>query len=113
MAGGARELVTTPNAWTEVANIINDGVRPPLARALMFGLKVEIACCAEIYHHSRDAADDRAFSYLGLSDAALLLSLDKDTTLLTTDAPLCREASARGYHAVNFHHLREERGLVG
>ena len=84
----AQSVVTTPNAWTETANIVSFGVRPPLSRLFLEAMRIAIQQWPETYHPSAEAVRDYAFMDLGLSDVALLLAIDRDTTLLTTDAPL-------------------------
>lgn len=106
-------LVTTPNVWTEVSNLLGRArIVPPLTMALSESLRTGIGKFEETFHSSREAAEDRAFVRLGLTDASLLLALDRKTILLTTDAPLYREVIGRKLQAVNFHHLREDGGLV-
>ena len=109
----AKFVVTTPNAWTETANIVSFGVRPPLSWLFHEAMGVTIQRWLEVYQSSTQVVRDHAFMELGLSDVALLLSIDQHTTLLTTDAPLYYQALSRGHKVFNFHHLREERGLVG
>lgn len=108
----ADEVTATVNAWTEVSNILDFGVAKPLRNGLIWGLKRQIDSLSEIYVTSRSVCADLAFWPLGLSDAAALMATNDRTTLLTTDVPLYEQALARGCDALNFHHLREQRGLV-
>jgi hypothetical protein len=108
----ARIVVTTPNVWTEVSNLLRFRSEPLLHSELIWVLRSEIKVIEEKFILSRDVVDDYAFAELGLTDASLLLNLDNETTLLTIDAPLFEHALSRGRRAINFHHVREERGLT-
>ena len=112
VVGSATSVCTTPNAWTEVSNIADFGLPAEEKGRIYWGLKIQIECLAESYIPSAQSAGDPAFLSLGLSDTALLLALDADTTLLTTDVLLFEHTLSRGQRALNFHHLREEQGLV-
>ena len=103
---------TTPNVWTEVSNIAEFGVPASLRDRIIWQIKTQIEQLIEVYVESNQSVQDYAFRPLGLTDTTLLLALDKETTLLTADAGLYEQARSRGHRVVNFHHVREERGLI-
>jgi hypothetical protein len=49
---------------------------------------------------------------LGLTDSALFSTTTASTTLLTDDLPLYIAATKAGRAAINFTHLRQERGTL-
>jgi hypothetical protein len=111
----ARSVSVTPNIWTEVSNLIGlDRIKGPIRRDLLVALRQGIDTLPEIYVSSKEVASDYAFQDLGLSDTVILkvLAIDSETTLLTIDAPLYQHARSRGLSVLNFHHLREVRGIV-
>ena len=108
----ASRMVTTPNVFTEVSNLHDQGFNLPLKSRLRESLRQVIGEAVEQYRPSRDVAGDPSMKALGLTDTSLLLCLERDSVLLTIDSGLFREAIARGQGAVNFHHLREDEGLV-
>lgn len=101
------ELITTPNALTETANLITSGVREPRRSELLLCLSGLLAKLEEIYIRSDLAVRDPDFSRLGLADAAWLALLKPDVELLTVDLDLYIAASLRGLRATNFNHLRD------
>ena len=105
----ADEVVTTPNALTEVSNIATYGIAEPARSRIVASLQGLIGSFREIYHPSTGVADQDEFARLGLADCAWLSVLDRRTRLLTVDNDLYLAALNRGCHAVNFHHARIER----
>ena len=75
-------------------------------------MKKTVETSEEKYVESRASTNDFSYLDLRLTDAGLILALDERTTLLTTDSDLFEHALSRGLQAVNFHHVREERGTV-
>lgn len=108
----SQRVTTTPNVWTEVSNLVRFRNERLLHPDLFWVMRDQIKAIEEKYMPSISIIDDYAFRDLGLTDTGLLLQLDGDMTLLTIDAPLYEHALSRGQRAINFHHLREERGLV-
>ena len=67
----AASIVTTPNAWTEVSNIITFGVPAELRNSILWELKTQIEQFRETYVASSRTAGDYAFLPLGLGDTSL------------------------------------------
>lgn len=109
---GADSIVATPNALSEVSNLLEYGVSEPLRSVLYQMLSEHIQAVNEEYVASRDVARLAEFLDLGLSDCAWLACLDTETIFLTDELPLFNAASSRGIVAYNFTHLRQERGLL-
>ncbi len=110
---GTESILVTPNALTEVSNLLDYGVNEPLRSALWAGFSEFISSSVlEEYLPSVGLLRDREFSQLGLADCAWLGCINCDTILLTDDLPLFLAASSRGLAAFNFTSLRIEAGLL-
>lgn len=102
-------VTTIPNALTEASNLVVYGVDEPLRTHFRRRLAQVAKVTREVYVKSEDAVDATEFARLGLTDAAWLIALDRETTLLTLDLGLFLAACERGLMAQNFNHLRAER----
>ena len=113
LVAGTDKTITTPNALTEVANLIGH-IAEPLRSRVRDVLKIWIDRTNEQYPSSQLASADVAFRWLGLTDCAWLTMLArcKDVVLLTADHNLYIEAQSRGLEAINFNHVRERRDHV-
>ena len=96
----------TPNTLTETSNLLAQHADPE--RSLLFdGLRHFIEENEEVMVTSIQAAGNRAFVRLGLTDAALLEVVTVERPLITVDAALYVEAMKKGINAaVNFLYLR-------
>jgi hypothetical protein len=109
----ADTLCTTPNTLTETSNLLGYGVTNPLRAELMTFFAQVIGNAAETYVKSARVAANPRFFMLGLSDATWIEALDgKAAILLTADLGLYLAASHQGLSAINFTHLREQRGFL-
>lgn len=100
------EIVFTPNVLTEISNLMRSTPKTHYARlAQVFGTVIGQA--AETYVASREASRRTEFAALGLTDATILQSLDRDTVLLTTDLDLYLAALKAGHQVQNYNHLRD------
>ncbi|MBC7928448.1 MAG: hypothetical protein H7039_22630 [Bryobacteraceae bacterium] len=93
-------IYTTPNILTETSNLgkkVGEQFFRTLGRV--------ISVLDERYCVSREAAADRHFCKLGLTDAGLLAIADQ-MLVVTTDFTLFRMLRAQNLDAVNFNHLR-------
>lgn len=96
------DVFVTPNTLTETSNLLGTGDRRLLDR-----LRLLIEANKEIVVSSADAARNRAFLQLGLTDAALLEVISAERPLITTDFQLFNAAFEKGEEAaINFTHLR-------
>ena len=99
-------VFVTPNTLTEASNLLaqhGDPERSHFFDRLRFIIKES----REIVVASVDAANNKAFGRLGLTDAALLEVVTKETPLITVDAGLYLAALEKDQDAaVNFTHLR-------
>ena len=100
-------IVTTPNAMTEVSNLIVYGVREPQRSALLDALGAFSAEVEERYVATEAAASSAVFSRLGVADAAWLHCAKAGFELLTDDLALYLAALNHGLAATNFNHLRD------
>lgn len=101
------QLVVTPNTLTETSNLVSQIGEPDRSR-IREALRRIVNQAEEQYVASRAAVARKEFLWLGLTHAALLELPRDDTTLLTVDAGLHREALANGRDSINFNHLRDQ-----
>ena len=99
-------VFVTPNTLTEASNLLAQHGDPERSR-FFDKLRLIIDESKEIVVASVDAASNQAFGRLGLTDAALLEVITKETPLITVDLDLYLAALDRNEGAaVNFTHLR-------
>jgi predicted nucleic acid-binding protein len=111
--GGARGLFVTPNALTEVSNLLDYGVDEPLRSKLWRSFAGFIkSSVVEEYRSSLLVVQEQEFLRLGLADCAWLGSIDSSTVLLTDDLQLYNAAKSRGITTYYFTHLRIEAGQL-
>lgn len=104
-------VVFTPNTLTETSNLLGYKVQEPLRSQLFSIFREIIQRFNETYAASRDSCERQEFLRLGLADSVQLdLAQDQNTLLLTADFDLYSSGAKDG--AVNFNHIREERGIV-
>jgi predicted nucleic acid-binding protein len=102
------QVVLTPNTLTEASNLVRQIGDPHRLRVtLMLGHLIQEH--EERYIVSKDAAIEKTFGRLGLTDAALLVVARKQGSLLSADNNLYLAASTEGIEAFNFAHLYEAR----
>ncbi len=106
LLGNVDRVFVTPNTLTETSNLIAQHGEPE--RSSFFDrLRYIIHESEEIVVASAEAAENTAFSRLGLTDAALLEVVTDETPLLTVDGNLYDAALRKSdYAAVNFWHHR-------
>lgn len=110
LLAGAERLIVTPNVLTETSNLamqIGEPARTAISHA--FAALVSRSTVVETYVPSMQASQRSEFARLGLTDAGLLQILGDAATLVTADLDLYLAAVRRGFKAVNFNHLREQR----
>jgi len=113
VVGRAERILATPNALSEVSNLLEYGVNEPLRSALWAGFSQFIESSVfEEYRPSVKASSEPEFSRLGLADCAWLGCIDSETVLVTDDLPLFLAASSRGLAAYNFTQMRIQSGLL-
>lgn len=106
------KIVVTPNALTEVSNLLGYGVVEPYRTSLYKRLKVIAEQADERYEPSRFVVAEPEYPRIGIADCAWLRCLDLKVELLTDDVHLYLAAMGRGLVAYNFNHFREQRGTV-
>ena len=99
-------VFVTPNILTEASNLLAQHRDPERSR-FFNKLRLVIQETKEIVVASVDAASNKAFGRLGLTDAALLEVITKETPLITVDLDLYLAVLDKNEGAaVNFTHLR-------
>jgi hypothetical protein len=112
MLDHAENILTTPNAMTEVSNLADQGVVGSFRTEIIGVIKLLIEDADERYKPSAAVLNDVDFARLGLTDCAWLGILTPEIAFITDDLDLYNVAKSRGLQAYNFNHLREERGVV-
>jgi predicted nucleic acid-binding protein len=102
------QVVLTPNTLTEASNLLRQIGDPDRLRVTLM-LRYLIQEHDERYVVSKDAAVERTFGRLGLTDAALLVVAREHGYLLSADNDLYLTASTEGIEAFNFAHLYDAR----
>ena len=104
LIGQYRRLLTTPAVMTEVGNLLGNAHRA-LARTVVSVL----GPAGERTVPKADILANAFFPELGYADTSLLLSADRNTTVLTDDWPLYNVLLYHERAAMNFNHLRTPR----
>lgn len=102
----AQTVIVTPNTLTEASNMIRY-IGDPARTEICHFFREMIQIVTEEYRESKDAAGQRAFLRLGLTDSILLCASQGMRTLLTSDLALYLEATSLGVKAINFNHFRD------
>ena len=99
-------VFVTPNTLTETSNLLAQHGDPERSR-FFDRLRSVIQESEEIVVASVDASSNEAFGRLGLTDAALLEVITKETPLITVDLKLYLAALEKNEGAaMNFTHFR-------
>jgi hypothetical protein len=104
-------VVVTPNALTETSNLLGH-IGEPIRAELYKTFRDMLKGLQELYFESETATARIEFVRLGLADAVFLEAIGDDRVLLTADFDLYWAAVNDGLNAINFNHIREERGLI-
>ena len=106
LVGRFDRVLVTPNTLTETSNLLGQHGEPERSR-LFDRLRFIIEGSEEVVVASVEASGNSAFRRLGLTDAALLEVVTKETPLVTVDFDLYMAACGKGEDTVvNFRHLR-------
>ncbi len=100
------EIILLPNTVSEVSNLLDQYAEDRRQRCLEFLAGLTAARC-EKYVPSDIAAQQPEYMALGITDAAILCALEKETYLLTADLDLYLAAIYRNHHAQRFDDLRD------
>lgn len=101
------QVLVTPHTLAETSNLLAQHGEPERS-GLFAQLRRLIHESKEIVVSGAAASSNRAFTRLGITDAALLEAITEKTPLLTVDLDLYHEAEQRVPNsAVNFNYLRE------
>ncbi len=104
---GFDHVLVTPHTLAETSNLLAQHGEPERS-GLFAQLRRLIHESKEVVVSGAAASNNRAFTRLGITDAALLEAITERTPLLTVDFDLFHEAQQRAPNsAVNFNYLRE------
>lgn len=107
------ELVLMPNTVTETSNLLRHGLEEHVTAFARHLEKIVVAHTEQVVA-SCDAVKEHGYTWLGVTDAAILnlLRVSPRLALLTDDLDLYLAASKGGGDAHNFTHLREQAGIL-
>jgi len=105
------EILVTPHVLAETSNLLGYLSDPLLSHARRI-LAVIVPQWGERFIPGTELSQSPVYVRLGITDSALFLTASASTTLLTVDLPLYLAACKDGRAAVNFTHLRQERGTL-
>lgn len=111
LLGPDPDLLLLPNTVSEAANLLRHHREPERGR-IMEKFREIVGRNPERYIHSRLVTQQPEYLRLGVTDAAILGIFMPGEEILTADAALYIAAMRRGLSATNFHHKREEFGIV-
>lgn len=101
------QIVLTPNVVTECSNLLSDDSDDDAKSELKALLHEPNTVVEETYVPSIGASSRNQYSYLGITDCALLELVNDQTVLLSTDSKLVAEALKINPESINFNHYRE------
>ena len=105
------EVMVTPHVLAETSNLLGY-LSEPLLSTARSTLRYMLANWSERCAPSIEVVDAPTYLRLGVTDSALFLAASATTALFTDDFPLYLAASKAGRPAVNFTHLRQQRGTL-
>ena len=107
MVSGTDQVFVTPNTLTEASNLPAQHREPERSR-FFDTLKSLIELSKEIVVASIEASRNSHFHRLGLTDAALLEVVSRETPLVTVDLDLYLAATSKDpTSAINYRHLQD------
>ena len=103
------QILVTPHVLAETSNLLGYLSEPLLSktRRILAGM---VPLWTERFNQASELICTPTFVRLGFTDSALFSTASASITLLTDDLPLYLAACKDGRAAINFTHLREERG---
>jgi hypothetical protein len=101
-------IILIPQTLAETSNLLRY-IGEPLDAHLTLALGQLLESHDERFVLSRSASKERAFSRLGLVDAALIVAARENAALISQDMGLYLEAASQGIEAINFNHLYDSR----
>lgn len=111
LLGAKPRLAFLPNTLSEASNLLRQHRDPERSRILATFREL-IETHREHYVRSREAVALPGYDRLGLADCAIITGCRSRWRLLTADLDLFLVAQRSGIEAANFHHSREEFGLL-
>lgn len=105
------EVLVTPHVLSETSNLLGYLVNPLLStsRATFAAM---LPPWQEHFTRGTELTGTSVYHRLGLTDSALFSKASASITLLTDDLSLFIATSKAGRSAINFTHLRQERGTL-
>ena len=105
------EVLVTPHVLAETSNLLGY-LADPLLSAARVTLAALLPPWQERFTRGTELTGTSVYLRLGLTDSALFSTASASITLLTDDLPLFIAAGSAGRSAINFTHLRQERGTL-
>ena len=105
------EVLVTPHVLAETSNLLGYLADPLLSKARAMFAAI-LPPWQERFSRGTELTGTPIYLRLGLTDSALFSMASESTTLLTDDLHLFIATSKAGRSAINFTHLRQERGTL-
>jgi hypothetical protein len=105
------EVLVTPHVLAETSNLLGYIAEPLLSEARTMFAAI-LPPWQERFTRGTELTGTSVYLRLGLTDSALFSTASASITLLTDDLPLFIAAGNAGRSAINFTHLRQERGTL-
>ncbi len=105
------EILVTPHVLAETSNLLGYLAEPLLSKSRST-LGIMLQRWSESFAPCVELINAPIYLRLGVTDSALFSAASATATLLTDDFPLYLAASTAGRDAINFTHLRQERGTL-
>lgn len=106
MISNASSIRSTPNILTEVSNL-SVHIQEPAQSEIRKYLRNIVRVLEETFVPSITAVQQNEFTWLGLTDAAIIWLAAEKTTVMSADLKLCQALHAKGLKALNFNHYRD------
>ena len=101
-------LTCLPNVFTETSNLLRPTNESFSLRASETLARI-VRSSQEVFIESRKAVEQREYTRLGITDAALMILAESGGTLLTVDLELYIAASKARMSSINYNHIRAQR----
>ena len=109
LIGDINNLVTLPNVWTEVDNLLNNTLNGKYQEGYIIQITNTIKKSTEKFIESNKATESKGFINLGLTDSLLLEFAKECEFIITGDSKLSDFARAHGIQVFDLVKNRNER----
>lgn len=101
-------IITAPNIFTEVDNLLNDSLKKNYQHKYLQLIKSVVNTSIEKYIESKKATQNKYFDYLGLTDSIILMLAKISELLISGDSKLCDHAKALKIRVFDFKEYKND-----